>query len=404
MLRRWSLHTCIGLLLLLVPGSLFAQSTINQRRSDLDKLRSSIEQTRRRINALNKRESTAMRSLTTAQRQQHRLQAFIASLEAELQRLQDSASVLTSQIAQTSTSLQRVEEAYAQASQKMMVLQAQQQGNTRQSATTPFLFRALSQDVAAYRKRMRSLKDSLAQQQSLLDAYASSQASIKSVKQQQQRQLSTSITTGQRELQQLRTNKTALLQELQRKQASAAKLQSIIREQIAKVERERKAKAQAERRRRAADAERRGAPAPREEPVEEPVTGPGYAGKSLPWPTPGRSILHGYGSYTNPATGTVFDNPGIDIKAAKGTKVSCVASGVVSSVNWLPGFGSLVIVDHENGFRSVYANLATVNVRQGLTLRAGSLVGTSGENVDGELVHFELWRGRNRVNPLQYLR
>lgn len=404
MLRRWCMLAAAGLVLCLASAVSNAQSAINQRRADLDKLRSSIEQTRRQIDALNRRETTAMRSLTVAQRQQHRINAFIATLESELRRLQDSAAVVTSQIAETSTLLQRVEHAYAQATQRMMALKAQQRGSLQRSEATAYMFRSISKDVAGYRRRMRSLQDSLTQQQSLLDAYASTQASIKSVKQREQQQLATSITSGQRELQQLRTNKTALLQELKRKQASVARLQSIVREQVAKAERDRKTRAQAEQRKRAAEAERRGAPAPREEPVDEPATGPGYASRSLPWPTPGKSILHGYGTYTNGATGTVFDNPGIDIKAPRGTNVSCVASGVVSSVNWLPGFGSLVIVDHQNGFRSVYANLATVHVRQSSAVKAGTSVGTSGENVDGELVHFELWRGRDRVNPLTYLR
>ena len=81
-----------------------------------------------------------------------------------------------------------------------------------------------------------------------------------------------------------------------------------------------------------------------------------------------------------------------------------LGKGEVSSVTWLPGFGSLVIVDHQNGFRSVYANLATVSVRQGTAVQQGAVVGTSGENIDGALVHFELWYGRDRLNPATYLR
>lgn len=381
-----------------------AQSSIDERRKDLDRLRSSIEQTRRRIDALNRRESTAMKSLTSAQRQQHRLAAFIATLESDLRALQDSAATISTQRQATQSNLQRVQQAYNDVTLRMMTMRSQQQGSRQQSAATTALFRALSSSVAAYRRQMRSLQDSLEQQQSLLSAYASTQASVKSTKQREQQRLTTSITASQRQLQQLRTNKTALLQELKQKQASVSRLQSIIREQITRADRERRQRADAERRRRAAEAARRGAPAPAEEPEPDVVTGPGYAARSLPWPTPSRSILHGYGTYTNKQTGTVFDNPGIDIKVPRGTSVSCVAAGTVSSVNWLPGFGSLVIVDHQNGFRSVYANLATVSVRQGTSIRAGSTIGTSGENVDGELMHFELWRGRDRVDPARYLR
>lgn len=125
---------------------------------------------------------------------------------------------------------------------------------------------------------------------------------------------------------------------------------------------------------------------------------------SLPWPTSSKSLVHGYGTYRNPETGTTLENPGIDIKSATGSAVSCVADGSVSSVAWLPGYGSLVIVDHDNGFRTVYANLAGVSVQRGDQIRQGASVGTSGENIDGTLVHFELWFGRDRQNPLTYLR
>lgn len=400
MLRR----VLFCLVLCTAAVTLAAQSSIDERRKDLDRLRSSIEQTRRRIDALNRRESSAMKSLTSAQRQQHRLAGFIASLESELRALQDSAAAISTQRQATQSNLQRVQQAYNDATVRMMSMRSQQRGSQQQSGATSAMFRTLTSSVAAYRRQMRSLQDSLQQQESLLSAYASTQASVKSTKQREQQRLATSITTSQRQLQQLRTNKTALLQELKQKQASVSRLQSIIREQIARAERERRQRAEAERRRRAADAARRGAPAPAEEPEPDVTTGPGYGSRSLPWPTSSRSILHGYGTYTNKQTGTVFDNPGIDIKVPRGTAVSCVASGTVSSVNWLPGFGSLVIVDHQNGFRSVYANLATVSVRQGTSVRAGSAIGTSGENVDGELMHFELWRGRDRVDPTRYLR
>ena len=82
----------------------------------------------------------------------------------------------------------------------------------------------------------------------------------------------------------------------------------------------------------------------------------------------------------------------------------CVAKGQVSTVTWLPGFGSLVIVDHQNGFRTVYANLASVAVGRGSTVSQGTRIGASGSNLDGDLVHFEIWIDGKRINPLTYLR
>ena len=77
---------------------------------------------------------------------------------------------------------------------------------------------------------------------------------------------------------------------------------------------------------------------------------------------------------------------------------------MVSTITWLPGFGSLVIVDHQNGFRTVYANLAAVAVQRGAQVLQGARIGTSGSNLDGDLVHFEVWIEGKRINPLTYLR
>jgi murein hydrolase activator len=403
-MRRTAL---LGLLCCIAAFVATAQSTIDERRKDLDRLRQSIEQTRKRIDALNRRESSAMRSLTSAQRQQHRLTSFIASLEADLRALQDSAATLSTQISTTKSSLERVERSYNDATTKLFELRAAQRGGQPRSAATTELYRQMSRSVATYRRNMLDLQDSLAAQRSLLDAYAQTQASIKSSKEQEQQRLASAITGSRKELQRLRTDKTALVKELRQKQQSASRLRSMINALVAREERSRRQRAEAAKRDREATPGR-STPAQRTEDGDEVVTGGppsgGYGARSLPWPTSSRQLMHGYGTYTNRETGVVFDNPGIDIKAPIGTNVLCVGGGVVSSVSWLPGFGSLVIVDHRNGFRSVYANLATVSVREGTSVRAGSLMGTSGESVDGALVHFELWRGRERVDPTRYLR
>lgn len=108
--------------------------------------------------------------------------------------------------------------------------------------------------------------------------------------------------------------------------------------------------------------------------------------------------------YRNPQTGTTLENPGIDIRSRAGTGVEAVASGRVSTVTSLPGYGSLVIVDHQNGFRTVYANLTGVSISSGSPVQAGTRLGSAATNADGDVVHFEIWNGSRRLNPLSYLR
>ena len=122
------------------------------------------------------------------------------------------------------------------------------------------------------------------------------------------------------------------------------------------------------------------------------------------YPVPGRNILHGFGTYRNPVTNTMANNPGIDIESPVGSTVRAIAAGTVSLVSWLPGYMSVIIVDHHNGYRSVYANMSSVRVRKGQTLAAQAAIGTSGESFDGEFVHLQIWKDKERINPLSLLR
>jgi murein DD-endopeptidase MepM/ murein hydrolase activator NlpD len=121
---------------------------------------------------------------------------------------------------------------------------------------------------------------------------------------------------------------------------------------------------------------------------------------SFTWPTSGRKIVEGYGERTNPATGTVTINPGINIAAASGSAVTASEDGVVSLVSWLPSYGTVVIVEHRDGYRTVYGNLAGASVSRGTSVGGGSRLGTVG----GGSLHFEIWRGQTRLNPTTVLR
>lgn len=385
-----------------------AQS-LQEKQRELQRMRSSIEATRQRIESLNKRESTTMRSLSSYQRQSARLAAYIASLEQDLRALQDSATVVEREMQQTQSSLQRAEQAYANITRSMVDLQVRESGMPPSTLKRSEAYRALSQQLSRYRRQMISLSDSLASQRQVLEAYSQTQTTVIATKEREKHLLTKTITQSQREIERLRADKDLLRKELAKKQASVATLRAMISDLVAREERKRRADAAQQRKHTAKPEPRVGERRQQQdEPADDVVTGGpsvgGFAGNSLPWPTQSRQLLHGYGAYRSPETGTTFENPGIDIRASIGSPVICVGGGEVSSVSWLPGFGSLVIVDHRNGFRSVYANMQSVNVRQGSTVRSGTVLGSSGESVDGAFLHFELWRGRDRTNPLTYLR
>lgn len=389
---RWF---AVTLLFILAAGGVDAQS-VNSKKKELNRLRQSIEATQKKIDRLTQQERSQSRNLSTYEKKRHQLTVFIRDLEDDLARLKDSASALQEQIKQTRQALSEAESSYNKAAISLMKYKTEHKGVPESAVTTDAVFQAMSRSLAEYRKRMIRLRDSLAAEQDLLNAYSLTQDSVLSTKNREQVQLSSTIAKSSSELRKIRSDKKSLGRQLEQKRRSVTKLRKLIERQVA--EERRKAE---EKRRKEEAARKKAGKKPR---ARTSSSVAGFARRSLPWPTSTQSILHGYGNYKNPTTGTTLDNPGIDIKAKAGTSVKSVASGTVSSVKWLPGFNTLVIVDHGNGVRTVYANLATVNVKAGSSVQAGTVIGTSGENIDGELVHFEIWNGRDRQNPMNYLR
>lgn len=124
----------------------------------------------------------------------------------------------------------------------------------------------------------------------------------------------------------------------------------------------------------------------------------------LPWPV-GGDILVSFGHQKNRRLETVTDNPGIDISASANEEVRCVANGRVALCTWLRGFGNVIIVEHAGEFFTVYAHLQQPSVQHGDEVRASQGLGTASlDGISGQYrIHFELWEGKQKQNPLNWL-
>lgn len=119
------------------------------------------------------------------------------------------------------------------------------------------------------------------------------------------------------------------------------------------------------------------------------------------WPVRGR-ILSGYGAKTS----GLF-NDGINISATRGTAVSAAENGVVAYAgNEVKGMGNLVIIQHSDGWMTVYAHMDSMSVRRGTNVRVGQKIGTVGNTgkVDKPQLHFEIRKGTKAYNPTSYLK
>jgi len=121
------------------------------------------------------------------------------------------------------------------------------------------------------------------------------------------------------------------------------------------------------------------------------------------WPVTSGKIVRDFGENRNEKLKTVTLNYGIDIKLDSEEKVFAVAEGAVSVIDWIVGFGSIVIITHKGDFRTVYGHIDDIQVNEGDIVQAGTAIGTVNRSLEGNIIHFEIWDERNYQNPQQWL-
>ncbi len=122
------------------------------------------------------------------------------------------------------------------------------------------------------------------------------------------------------------------------------------------------------------------------------------------WPVTGR-VTSGYGPRTHPILKHFHFHKGIDIAASSGTPIVAAREGRVIFSGVKPQAGRVVILEHGDGFASVYAHTAENLVEVGDAVRAGqkiALVGRSGMTT-GPHLYLEVWRDGRHMNPLLVL-
>lgn len=101
---------------------------------------------------------------------------------------------------------------------------------------------------------------------------------------------------------------------------------------------------------------------------------------------------------------------GIDIKAEKGSNVKASASGKVKYIKNDPRYGLTIIIEHNNGFETLYSNLLTTDfVSEGEEVKVGQTIGTVGDSavyeiVDDSHLHFEILKNNENLNPADYIK
>ncbi len=124
-----------------------------------------------------------------------------------------------------------------------------------------------------------------------------------------------------------------------------------------------------------------------------PAAASGYA---LAWPMRG-TLTQGYRA----------GHLAIDVASYYGAKVYASRSGRVTYARFSPDgwLGFRVIIVHDNGLKTSYSHLSGIFVEEGETVARGQVIGQLGStgNSTGPHVHFEVWQGQSKVNPLSLM-
>lgn len=125
---------------------------------------------------------------------------------------------------------------------------------------------------------------------------------------------------------------------------------------------------------------------------------------SVSWPADGQ-VVRGFGIETHQRYGTQTVSDGITVVTPPSLGVCASAPGVVLYASEFLSMGQMVVLDHQDGYYTVYGYLGQLMVSPGDELNTGSQLGRTGSVPGGQPgYYFEIRRGGEPVNPMEYLK
>lgn len=394
-----SSRACAMLLLLVLAGlsAGHAQDEIKKRQAELQAIRDQIKVFEERIREQQKSERATLELLDNYDRKGTLLRALITRLRNDEQYLQN-------RIAATRTGMEKLEGqlAFLKKHYAAYVTSIYKTGRTRDfelllSSTSinqvyirnQYLKRFTEQrkrDAEGIGVKRKQVEDKQAQ----LNIQLSEEQRLIAEKGAEEERLAELAADRRDALGKIRKDKKSAQREIDRQMKAAKDLEGMIAELI---------EADRIRKEREAEEARRTRIAP---PVR---AGGGFENRKgkLRWPVSEGTVVAHFGNQTHPTLKTITQNTGIDIAAKVGSPVSSVADGEISKIWWLPSYGNLVIIDHGGSFYTVYTHLGEINSAEGEKVKEGDVIGYTGEALNGPRLHFEIWKGKEKQNPEQWL-
>lgn len=414
------------------------QGDIKKKKDELSKLKSQIEAIKDELKKASKEEKRSYESIEKFNKQVFLLNKLVNELKAEEQLKSRQISGLQSEISGIELQMDQLRQFYARyvvAVYKGLVkdkwLYILNSGSFDEALRRYRYLKALSDKGESVIADLKSSVEKLESAKISLQFEKNEKEKIIALKEGEEISLKESIEEQKDLLADIGKNKDALKKELEAKKQSEKKIGSLIDQLIAKEELAKKNKTKKKPTPKKPEPKPKTKPEPKpgkktdiptktedktpvleddeefiggspvEDYEEQVVKGKSFSSLkgNLMKPVGSAKIFRPFGENKNEELKTVTVNYGIDFKVESAQSVKCVADGIISAIEWLPGYGSVVIITHTEGYRTVYGHLGSISVREGNKVAAGSVIGTVGKSLEGYIFHFEIWKGKQNLNP-----
>ena len=359
----------------------------------IDKVRKEIEETRRRIKSEKKKEKSTARRLANIDKEISLTDKLYTQLKQELGKTETEIDKLSIAIQANERQLEILRDRYA-----ARVVQMYKKGTLADiekllSSTSwrQTIYRAKYMGIISdvdqkTQNKIKSLLIDIGRQRIGLESSYRNKVRLKKDQEKSKVTLRSSRKKRQRELDKIRNNQSELTNYLEEKQAGMQELESLLK----KIRQEKSSYDRANR--------------IRKQQAELKTQTFGKLKGQLPWPAAGR-VVKRFGRTWNSERKTTTENPGIDIKGKPGSPIRSVIGGIITTITYIRGYGTTIIIDHGGGFYTVYSHVTNVETNEESEVKAGDIIAYMGEagTIDGSKLHFEIWGHGQKLNPEKWL-
>ena len=369
------------------------QKELESQNSAIQSLKDEINATKKRIQSEGRKEKSSVRRVSNLSEEISLLQQLLKEIKKEEKLLVADISRSERKIGESEEELDTLRTRYArrlstiykkgQISNLEKILSST---SWRQAIYRTKYLKIISEIDQKIHDTIRSLLIQIGRQKLELEAVLRKKRRLKRDREKTLASVRSKKKKEQRELVKIRKSQKDLKVYLTEKQAGVKQLEDIIKkiqEDFARSEREERIRKQ--------------------QMVLKSKEFPKLKGK-LQWPAEGRVVTK-FGRQWNPKLKTTTENPGIDIKGKPGSQIRSVLGGVVTTITFIRGFGTTIIIDHGGGFYTVYSHVTNVETNEDSQVRSGDVIAYMGDSgsINGSQLHFEIWGQGKKLNPEYWL-